>query len=76
MDGILLDARGRLTLTPLNMTLGIFNVTTRKRQEAWETIYYHPDHSYVSPNHQKKKNRVNTQRYEFAQWTLCSIENL
>ena len=50
MDGISLDARGKLSLTPLNMTLGIFNVATRKRQEAWETVYFHPDSSYVSIN--------------------------
>ena len=30
MDGISLDAYGRLTLTPLNTTLGIFNVKTKK----------------------------------------------
>eukprot|EP00536_Pseudo-nitzschia_multiseries_P006346 jgi/Psemu1/15033/gm1.15033_g len=44
MDGISLDAHGRLlTLTPLNMTLGIFNVETHARPEAWTTIYFHPD---------------------------------
>ena len=58
MDGILLDARGRLSLTPLNMTLGIFNVATRKRQEAWETIYFHPDSSYVSTNNQKSVSPI------------------
>eukprot|EP00536_Pseudo-nitzschia_multiseries_P015967 jgi/Psemu1/44408/gm1.44408_g len=30
MDGISLDAHGRLSLTPLNMTLGIFNTEARK----------------------------------------------
>ena len=39
MDGICLDAHGRLTLTPLNMTLRIFNVATCKRPEAWGKIY-------------------------------------
>ena len=58
MDGILLDVRGQLTLTPLNMTLGIFNTATRKQQEAWETIYYHPDHSHVSINHAKKTDSI------------------
>ena len=52
MDGISLDAHGRLTLTPLNMTLGIFNVATRsKRPDAWETIYWHPDKNFLSANH-------------------------
>eukprot|EP00536_Pseudo-nitzschia_multiseries_P010602 jgi/Psemu1/26440/gm1.26440_g len=45
MDGISLDAHGRLTLTPLNMTLDIFNVETRKLPQAWTTIYFHPDKS-------------------------------
>ena len=43
MDGISLDVNGRLNLTPLNMTLGIFNTETRKKPEAWETLYFHPD---------------------------------
>ena len=43
MDGISIDAHGRLTLTPLNVTLGIFNTAARKLPEAWETIYFHPD---------------------------------
>ena len=48
LDGISVDAHGRLTLTPLNMTLGIFNTATRQRPEAWETLYFHPDHNYLS----------------------------
>ena len=47
MDGISLDQRGRLNLTPLNMTLGIFNIETRKRFDAWETLYFHPDSSLL-----------------------------
>ena len=46
MDSISLDAHGRLTLTPLNMTLGIFNTETRKKPEAWETVYFHPDTTF------------------------------
>ena len=48
MDGISLDANGRLTLTPLNMTLGIFNTVTRRSSTAWETLYFHPDAKYMS----------------------------
>ena len=48
MDGISIDTHGKLTLTPLNMTLGIFNTSTRKTSEAWETIYFHPDSAYLS----------------------------
>ena len=45
MDGISLDTNSRLSLTPLNMTLGIFNTATRRLPEAWETIYFHPNKS-------------------------------
>eukprot|EP00536_Pseudo-nitzschia_multiseries_P017116 jgi/Psemu1/314027/fgenesh1_kg.1387_\ len=51
MDGISLDAHGQLTLTPLNMTLGIFNVETRSRPEAWTTIYFHPSPEWESTRH-------------------------
>eukprot|EP00536_Pseudo-nitzschia_multiseries_P017302 jgi/Psemu1/314277/fgenesh1_kg.1475_\ len=53
MDGISLDAHGRLRLTPLNMTLGIFNVETRSRPEAWTTIYFHPDPEWESTRHSR-----------------------
>ena len=43
IDGISLDNHGRLKLTPLNMTLGCFNTKARRRPDAWETIYFHPD---------------------------------
>eukprot|EP00536_Pseudo-nitzschia_multiseries_P003479 jgi/Psemu1/7863/gm1.7863_g len=43
MDGIAIDNSGQTTLTPLNMTLGIFNTLTQNcRPDAWETIYFHP----------------------------------
>eukprot|EP00536_Pseudo-nitzschia_multiseries_P009302 jgi/Psemu1/22847/gm1.22847_g len=54
MDGISLDAHGCLTLTPLNMTLGIFNVETRKLPQAWTTIYFHPDSEWESTHHSRK----------------------
>ena len=47
MDLISLDTHGRLSLTPLNMTLGIFNTATRHSKDAWQTIYFHPDSSYM-----------------------------
>ena len=34
IDGISLDANGRLSLYPLNLTLGIFTVEARKLLEA------------------------------------------
>lgn len=58
MDGISLDAHGRLTLTPLNMTLGIFNIATRRRPDAWETLYFHPDAEFLSSTHSKKAEPI------------------
>ena len=60
MDGISLDAHGRLSLTPLNMTLGIFNVKTRRRADAWETLYFHPSSKvhYVSQCQKKRTSGV------------------
>ena len=54
MDGISLDAHGRLSLCPLNLTLGIFTVEARKLPEAWETIYFHPDTEFESSHHSRK----------------------
>ena len=54
MGGISLDAHGRLSLTPLNMTLEIFNVATRKRPEARKTIYFYPDNEFLSSAHLTK----------------------
>ena len=45
MDGIALDTHGRQNLTPLNLSLGIFNTKTRRRPEAWELVYFQPDPS-------------------------------
>ena len=45
MDGISVDKNGRNTLTPLNMSLGIFSTEARKRRDAWETLYFHPSSS-------------------------------
>ena len=42
MDGISVDTHGKLSLTPLQMSLGIFSTEARKRRDAWETIYFHP----------------------------------
>jgi hypothetical protein len=35
MDGVATDTFGRLGLTPLNFTLGVFNAETRVKKEAW-----------------------------------------
>ena len=58
MNGISFYAHGRLTLTPLNMTLGIFNVATRKRPDAWETLYFHPDTEFLSSSHSSKAEPI------------------
>eukprot|EP00980_Cylindrotheca_fusiformis_P015203 scaffold4218_cov141-Cylindrotheca_fusiformis.AAC.2 len=43
MDGVTTDNNGKLKVTPLNMTLGIFNTITRRRASAHTVKYYHPD---------------------------------
>ena len=47
-DGISLDANSRQNLMPLNLTLGIFNTLTRRRLEAWELMYFHPDQTFMA----------------------------
>eukprot|EP00536_Pseudo-nitzschia_multiseries_P003145 jgi/Psemu1/7045/gm1.7045_g len=43
MDGIEMDYSGQMTLTPLNIALGIFNTLTwNSWQGAWKTIFFHP----------------------------------
>ena len=54
MDGISLDAHGRQNLMPLNLTLGIFNTATRRRPEAWELLYFHPDQAYMATQQKAK----------------------
>ena len=48
MDGIAIDKQGKHSLTPLNMTLGIFNTATRRLPEAWETLYFHPSAKFAN----------------------------
>jgi hypothetical protein len=43
MDGVSTDTNDRLPVTPLNITLGIFNTETRRKPEAWTTILLYPD---------------------------------
>ena len=50
-DSISLDNHNRLSLQPLNFTLGIFNTETRKRPDAFETIFFHPNEKVVQNHH-------------------------
>ena len=54
MDSVSIDQRGKLSLTPLNMTLGIFSTRARKQPEAWETLCFHPDNSFMSSKQFRK----------------------
>ena len=54
MDSVSTDQRGKLSLTPLNMTLGIFSTWARKQPEAWETLHFHPDNSFMSSKQFRK----------------------
>jgi Plavaka transposase len=46
------DTKGSLTLEPVCLTLGIFNKTTRNKEEAWRIIGFIPNLDGVS----KKKD--------------------
>ena len=43
MDGVATDKNSRFPVTPFNITLGIFDVETRKKPAAWTTILLYPD---------------------------------
>ena len=53
-DGVHTDAKGKLGLTPLNMTLGMFNAATRTKKEAWVTLHFHPDDEAEAAHHKQK----------------------
>ena len=40
------------------MSLGIYNIETRKRKEAWECLYFHPDGQVQGMDHRNKANSV------------------
>ena len=56
MDSINTNKTGRLSLTPLNFTLGIFNMEVRTKPEAWTTIYFHSDNESESVFQSRKPN--------------------
>ena len=49
-----MDQNGQLNLTPFMFTLCILNTKTRKSANAWEKLYFHPDHDYVQISHTHK----------------------
>ena len=78
MDGISLDSHEKLTLTPLNMMLGIFSTEMQKSNNAWETLYFHLNLSSLNPENRDKKsvpfhNPQNLHRGLEA--TLCSFHS-
>ena len=64
IDETYLDMNGRLTVTPVNVKLGIFNTATRKREEASTTWFYLPNDESEATHHQAKTT------------TLHKLENL
>eukprot|EP00536_Pseudo-nitzschia_multiseries_P016219 jgi/Psemu1/45355/gm1.45355_g len=66
MDGITIDNSGQSTLTPLNMTLGIFNTLSQNCwPDAWETTYFHPTGSHDKGN-ESIDNKKWSVRMKFA----------
>ena len=60
MDGISLHTHIRLSLTPLHMSLGIYNIEIRKRTGEWECIYFHYDSSVKSLDQKAKVSSVDS----------------
>eukprot|EP00980_Cylindrotheca_fusiformis_P026889 scaffold17865_cov93-Cylindrotheca_fusiformis.AAC.1 len=58
MDGVTTDNNGKLKVTPLNMTLGIFNTKTRRQASAHTVKYYHPDEMAEAAFHQQTTKGV------------------
>ena len=67
MDGISLDTHNHLSLTSLNMSLGIYNIETRKKAGAWECMYFHPDTSLQALDQKEKASSVDN---------LTNLQNL
>jgi hypothetical protein len=53
------DQHGKLTLEPVTMTLGIFNLNMRRRPQAWRTIGYIPNMAKI-----EMVNMTSTQKQE------------
>ena len=70
MDGVNIDKQGKHSLTPLNMTLGIFNTATRRLPEAWETLYFHPTVDYLN---QGGKNHTRNNKLNSRQAVLANL---
>ena len=58
MDGVSPDTHSCLSLTPLNLSLGIYNIETRKKADAWECIYFHPGSSLQALNQKANTSSV------------------
>ena len=54
MDSISPDTHNRLSLTPLNISMGIYNIETHKKADAWKCINFHPDSSLQALDKQSK----------------------
>lgn len=54
MDGVSTDDKGRLPVTPFNITLGIFDTETRRKPEAWTTMLLYPDSATAASTQVKK----------------------
>ena len=75
VDRIYLNSHGRLPLTPLNMMLGILCAETFNSTLAWETIYFHPNLSPLTPKNCDKKylHFNNIQNLYRAFWGCTSL---
>ena len=53
VDETVIDAQGKLTITPFNIKLGIFNMDTNTQEAASTTWFFLPNDSAEAANHEK-----------------------
>ena len=53
-DEITTDKQGKLTACPFNLTLAIFDIDTRNKEQANTTFFYYPDPAVELAHHKKK----------------------
>ena len=52
-DETIIDAHGKLSVTPFNIKLGIFNMDTNTKEEASTTWFFLPNDGTEAANHEK-----------------------
>jgi hypothetical protein len=80
-DEITTDKQGKLTACPFNLTLAIFDIDTRNKEQANTTFFYYPDPAVELAHHKKKatahdkmvnlQNSLAVALADITKWTNC-----